>query len=128
MGSGLPVSSGRSQSSGDSLRTILPGRSRHEAGPTNGSGLVAFGERCHAGRSQSFVRRRYSFDRTVSRTAASKTTVFTYLGMDNQVLREEIAGKAEKSYQYAPWGQQLTRQRRRVAVHRCGQAGFDAGG
>ncbi|WP_238453461.1 HNH endonuclease [Micromonospora sp. ATA51] len=28
--------------------------------------------------------------------------------MDNQVLREEVAGKATKSYQYAPWGQQLT--------------------
>ncbi|MEU5722817.1 DNRLRE domain-containing protein [Micromonospora sp. NPDC047738] len=48
------------------------------------------------------------FDRTVSQTAAGKTTLFTYLGMDNQVLREEVAGKAEKSYQYAPWGQQLT--------------------
>ncbi|MFE9207576.1 polymorphic toxin-type HINT domain-containing protein [Micromonospora sp. NPDC007230] len=48
------------------------------------------------------------FDRTVSKTTAGKTTLFTYLGMDNQVLREEVAGKAEKSYQYAPWGQQLT--------------------
>ncbi|NUT32082.1 MAG: DNRLRE domain-containing protein [Hamadaea sp.] len=48
------------------------------------------------------------FDRTVSQTTASKTTAFTYLGMDNQVLREEVAGKATKSYQYAPWGQQLT--------------------
>ncbi|OKI42374.1 hypothetical protein [Micromonospora sp. CB01531] len=24
------------------------------------------------------------------------------------MLCEEVAGKAEKSYQYAPWGQQLT--------------------
>lgn len=48
------------------------------------------------------------FDRTVSQTVGSKTTAFTYLGMDNQVLREEVAGKATKSYQYAPWGQQLT--------------------
>ncbi|RKR87797.1 intein/RHS repeat-associated protein [Micromonospora pisi] len=48
------------------------------------------------------------FDRTTSRTVGSKTTAFTYLGMDNQVLREEVAGKATKSYQYAPWGQQLT--------------------
>jgi RHS repeat-associated protein len=48
------------------------------------------------------------FDRTVSQTTGSKTTAFTYLGMDNQVLREEVAGKATKSYQYAPWGQQLT--------------------
>ncbi|MEU4681427.1 DNRLRE domain-containing protein [Micromonospora sp. NPDC023737] len=48
------------------------------------------------------------FDRTVSQTSDGKTTLFTYLGMDNQVLREEVAGKASKSYQYAPWGQQLT--------------------
>ncbi|MGN9892070.1 golvesin C-terminal-like domain-containing protein [Micromonospora sp. L31] len=48
------------------------------------------------------------FDRTVSQTTGSKTTAFTYLGMDNQVLREEVEGKATKSYQYAPWGQQLT--------------------
>jgi RHS repeat-associated protein len=48
------------------------------------------------------------FDRTVSKTAAGKKTEFTYLGMDDKVLREEVAGKAEKSYQYAPWGQQLT--------------------
>ncbi|XVV09159.1 DNRLRE domain-containing protein [Actinoplanes sp. CA-131856] len=48
------------------------------------------------------------FDRTTSQTADGKTTVFTYLGLDNQVLREEVAGKADKSYQYSPWGQQLT--------------------
>ncbi|WIM97628.1 DNRLRE domain-containing protein [Actinoplanes oblitus] len=48
------------------------------------------------------------FDRTVSQTADGKTTAFTYLGLDNQVLREELDGKADKSYQYAPWGQQLT--------------------
>ncbi|MEO3780223.1 hypothetical protein ABGB16_26075 [Micromonospora sp. B11E3] len=49
-----------------------------------------------------------AFDRTVSQTVGAKTTVFTYLGMDNQVLREEVAGKATKSHQYAPWRQQLT--------------------
>ena len=50
------------------------------------------------------------FDRTASQTVAGKTTAFTYLGMDNQVLREDIVGtgKPDKSYQYAPWGQQLT--------------------
>ncbi|WP_203981222.1 golvesin C-terminal-like domain-containing protein [Planosporangium flavigriseum] len=48
------------------------------------------------------------FDRTVSQTAGDKTTAFTYLGLDSQVLREEVAGKADKSYQYSPWGQQLT--------------------
>ncbi|MEU4564706.1 DNRLRE domain-containing protein [Actinoplanes sp. NPDC023936] len=48
------------------------------------------------------------FDRTVSQTADGKTTAFTYLGLDDQVLREEVAGKADKSYQYSPWGQQLT--------------------
>nr|WP_232789022.1 DNRLRE domain-containing protein [Streptomyces odonnellii] len=51
------------------------------------------------------------FDRTVSQTtsgAESKTTVFSYLGLDNQVLREELNGKADKSYQYLPSGQQAT--------------------
>jgi RHS repeat-associated protein len=48
------------------------------------------------------------FDRTTSQTADGKTTAFTYLGLDNQVLREELDGKPSKSYQYSPWGQQLT--------------------
>lgn len=51
------------------------------------------------------------FDRTVSQVtsgAESKTTAFTYLGLDNQVLREELDGKADKSYQYLPSGQQAT--------------------
>ncbi|MFF2405271.1 hypothetical protein [Streptomyces sp. NPDC058092] len=52
-----------------------------------------------------------AFDRTVSETTSGtggKTTVFTYLGMEDKVLREEVAGKATKSYQYSPWGQKLT--------------------
>ncbi|WP_418959587.1 DNRLRE domain-containing protein [Streptomyces tritici] len=51
------------------------------------------------------------FDRTVSQTVSGtdpKTTVFTYLGMDSQVLREELNGKVDKSYQYLPSGQQAT--------------------
>ncbi|NYT95324.1 DNRLRE domain-containing protein, partial [Salinispora sp. H7-4] len=48
------------------------------------------------------------FDRTVSQTTGSKTTAFTYLGMTSEVLREEVADEATKSYQYAPWGRQLT--------------------
>ena len=48
------------------------------------------------------------FDRTASQTSAGKTTAFTYVGMDNRVVHEAIDGKADKSYQYAPWGQQLT--------------------
>ncbi|MEV0489525.1 DNRLRE domain-containing protein [Streptomyces atratus] len=51
------------------------------------------------------------FDRTVSQTTSgteSKTTAFTYLGLDNQVLREVLDGKADKSYQYLPSGQQAT--------------------
>ncbi|MGW0998330.1 golvesin C-terminal-like domain-containing protein [Streptomyces sp. NPDC002523] len=51
------------------------------------------------------------FDRTVSQTtsgAESKTTAFTYLGIDNQVLREELNGKVDKDYQYLPSGQQAT--------------------
>ncbi|WP_217621540.1 golvesin C-terminal-like domain-containing protein [Streptomyces lunaelactis] len=52
-----------------------------------------------------------AFDRTQSETTSGtngKTTAFTYLGMDSKVLREEVAGKATKSYQWSPWGQQLT--------------------
>ncbi|MFI6726491.1 DNRLRE domain-containing protein [Streptomyces atratus] len=52
-----------------------------------------------------------AFDRTVSESTSGtggKTTVFTYLGMEDKVLREEVAGKATKSYQYSPWGQKLT--------------------
>jgi RHS repeat-associated protein len=51
------------------------------------------------------------FDRTVSQTtsgAQSKTTAFTYLGLQSQVLREALDGKADKSYQYLPGGQQAT--------------------
>ncbi|ORT59515.1 DNRLRE domain-containing protein [Streptomyces sp. CB03238] len=52
-----------------------------------------------------------AFDRTASQTTSGtsgKTTLFTYLGMESKVLREEVAGKATKSYQYSPWGQKLT--------------------
>ncbi|WP_274562895.1 DNRLRE domain-containing protein [Streptomyces spiramyceticus] len=52
-----------------------------------------------------------AFDRTASQTVSGtggKTTAFTYLGMEDKVLLEEVAGKATKSYQYSPWGQKLT--------------------
>ncbi|GGR40801.1 hypothetical protein GCM10010497_49960 [Streptomyces cinereoruber] len=52
-----------------------------------------------------------AFDRTAQQTTSGtngKTTLFTYLGMESKVLREEVAGKATKSYQYSPWGQKLT--------------------
>ncbi|MBA4861320.1 DNRLRE domain-containing protein [Streptomyces sp. PSKA54] len=51
------------------------------------------------------------FDRTVTQQTdgtEGKTTAFTYLGIDSTVLRETVDGKADKSYQYAPWNQQLT--------------------
>ncbi|MFE2598949.1 DNRLRE domain-containing protein [Streptomyces sp. NPDC059396] len=51
------------------------------------------------------------FDRTVTQRTdgtQGRTTAFTYLGMDSTVLRETVDGKADKSYQYAPWNQQLT--------------------
>ncbi|MFB7222260.1 DNRLRE domain-containing protein [Streptomyces sp. NPDC056227] len=51
------------------------------------------------------------FDRTVSQTtsgAQAKTTAFTYLGIDKLVLREELNGKADKSYQYQASGQRAT--------------------
>ncbi|MER6617024.1 DNRLRE domain-containing protein [Streptomyces xantholiticus] len=52
-----------------------------------------------------------AFDRTAQETTSGtggKSTLFTYLGMESKVLREEVAGKATKSYQYSPWGQKLT--------------------
>ncbi|MFR9755052.1 DNRLRE domain-containing protein [Streptomyces sp. TR06-5] len=52
-----------------------------------------------------------AFDRTAQETTSGtngKTTVYTYLGMENKVLAEEVAGKVTKAYQYAPWGQKLT--------------------
>jgi RHS repeat-associated protein len=48
------------------------------------------------------------FDRTASQDVAGKSTVFTYLGMDKLLLKEEIENEDDKSYQYAPWNQKLT--------------------
>lgn len=47
-------------------------------------------------------------DRTSSKTADGKTTDFTYLGLSNEVLNEEVAGKLTKSYQYSAWGERLS--------------------
>ncbi|MFF2191105.1 DNRLRE domain-containing protein [Streptomyces sp. NPDC058155] len=54
---------------------------------------------------------KYAFDpldRTTSKTADGKTTDFTYLGLSNEVMSEEVAGKLTKSYQYSPWGERLS--------------------
>jgi RHS repeat-associated protein len=59
---------------------------------------------------------RYTFDpmdRTATKTtdagsAKEKTTTFAYMGLSNQVLDEESAGKIAKSYQYSPWGERLS--------------------
>ncbi|MFE6176483.1 DNRLRE domain-containing protein [Streptomyces sp. NPDC056464] len=54
---------------------------------------------------------KYTFDpldRTTSKTADGKTTDFTYVGLSNEVLGEEVAGKLSKSYQYSPWGERLS--------------------
>ncbi|MGW1795484.1 golvesin C-terminal-like domain-containing protein [Streptomyces sp. NPDC001984] len=51
------------------------------------------------------------FDRTVSQTTTGtngKTTAFTYLGLDNTLLRETVDGKADKDYQYLAGGQRST--------------------
>ncbi|MFB7608636.1 golvesin C-terminal-like domain-containing protein [Streptomyces gardneri] len=53
----------------------------------------------------------YTFDpldRTSSKTADGKTTDYRYLGLSQEVLTEEVAGKLTKSYQYSPWGQRLS--------------------
>ncbi|MGW1884250.1 golvesin C-terminal-like domain-containing protein [Streptomyces sp. NPDC001970] len=54
---------------------------------------------------------KYTFDpldRTSSKTADGKTTDYRYLGLSQEVLTEEVAGKLTKSYQYSPWGQRLS--------------------
>ncbi|MFI1714417.1 DNRLRE domain-containing protein [Streptomyces litmocidini] len=54
---------------------------------------------------------KYTFDpldRTQSMTVGGKTTDYTYLGLGNEVLTEEVAGQLTKSYQYSPWGQRLS--------------------
>ena len=53
------------------------------------------------------------FDRTTSKTtdpggANEKTTNYSYLGLSDQVLDEDVAGKITKSYQYSPWGERLS--------------------
>ncbi|MGW4163133.1 golvesin C-terminal-like domain-containing protein [Streptomyces sp. NPDC004788] len=58
---------------------------------------------------------KYTFDpldRTTSKTADGKTTDFTYLGLSNEVLNEEVAGVLTKSYQYSPWGERLSQVKR----------------
>ncbi|WP_449657717.1 golvesin C-terminal-like domain-containing protein [Streptomyces acidicola] len=47
-------------------------------------------------------------DRTASKTADGKTTDYKYLGLSQEVLTEEVAGKLTRSYQYSPWGQRLS--------------------
>ncbi len=54
---------------------------------------------------------KYTFDpldRTLSTTADGKTTDYHYLGLSQEVLTEEVAGKLTKSYQYSPWGERLS--------------------
>ncbi|MFE1443252.1 DNRLRE domain-containing protein [Streptomyces sp. NPDC058739] len=53
----------------------------------------------------------YTFDpldRTATKTADGRTTAFTYLGLTDQLLDEEVAGQLTKSYQYSPWGERLS--------------------
>ncbi|WOX26456.1 DNRLRE domain-containing protein [Streptomyces solicathayae] len=47
-------------------------------------------------------------DRTAAKTADGETTDYRYLGLSQEVLTEQIAGKLSKSYQYAPSGQRLS--------------------
>lgn len=59
---------------------------------------------------------RYGYDpldRTTTKTtdagtAKEKTTTFNYLGLSNEVLDEDVAGKVTQSYQYSPWGERLS--------------------
>ncbi|MGI5519790.1 DNRLRE domain-containing protein [Micromonospora sp. CA-259024] len=54
---------------------------------------------------------KYTFDpldRTLSTAADGKTTDYTYLGLSDEVLLEEVNGQLSRSYQYSPWGQRLS--------------------
>ncbi|MEV5726090.1 DNRLRE domain-containing protein [Streptomyces pharetrae] len=71
-------------------------------------------EKVRAGSGEAAVTTSYvfdPFDRTVSQTTSGtdgKTTAFTYLGLDNTLLRETVDGKADKDYQYLAGGQRAT--------------------
>jgi RHS repeat-associated protein len=64
----------------------------------------------------SLVSTKYTYDpldRTTSKTtdpggANEKTTNYSYLGLTDQVLDEDVAGQITKSYQYSPWGERLS--------------------
>ncbi len=52
-----------------------------------------------------------AFDRTVKETVGGddpKTTLFTYLGITSNSLKEEVTDDGVTSFQYASWGQKLT--------------------
>jgi RHS repeat-associated protein len=64
----------------------------------------------------SLVATKYTYDpldRTTSKTtdpggANEKTTNYSYLGLSDQVINEDVAGQITKSYQYSPWGERLS--------------------
>jgi RHS repeat-associated protein len=52
-------------------------------------------------------------DRTATKTTDSggpneKTTDYSYLGLSDQVLDEDVAGSITKTYRYTPWGERLS--------------------
>ncbi|MBZ3902851.1 golvesin C-terminal-like domain-containing protein [Streptomyces griseiscabiei] len=52
-----------------------------------------------------------AFDRTVKESVDgddARTTLFTYLGITSNSLREEVTDEGVTSFQYASWGQKLT--------------------
>ncbi|MFD9718118.1 DNRLRE domain-containing protein [Streptomyces sp. NPDC059076] len=59
----------------------------------------------------------YTFDpldRTASTTANGKNTDYTYLGLSQDVMGEEVSGALTKSYQYSPWGERLSQVRHKT--------------
>lgn len=65
-------------------------------------------------------------DRTASKTTSGtdgKKTDYTYLGLSEEVLGEEVAGELTKSYQYSPWGQRLSQVSHKADT----EAGVEAG-
>ncbi|MFF4522464.1 golvesin C-terminal-like domain-containing protein [Streptomyces bluensis] len=67
-------------------------------------------------------------DRTVSKTTASGTTRFNYLGLSEEVLSEEVSGSVTASYQYSPWGQRLSQIKRSGGTDELGVYGYNTRG
>ncbi|WP_158887113.1 DNRLRE domain-containing protein [Amycolatopsis anabasis] len=81
----------------------------------DGFDRVAEHQKLKEGSATERVTTRFTYDpmdRTTTKTEGDKKTVFAYLGLSNEVLTEETAGKLQKSYQYSPSGERLSQTKK----------------